>query len=81
MDYFVVSGRGSFHHSLAHGRVRVNRFDDVMSGSFYFAGKYHLGNHFGHVHTYHVGSQQGVVGSVEDQFDESFVCPGCTCFT
>ena len=80
MDYFVVSGSSSLHHGLAHCRVRVNRFDDVMSGSFYLAGKYHLGDHFGHVHTHHVSAQQGIVGSVEDQFDESFVCSGCARF-
>ena len=54
----------------------MHGFDDVVRFDFGGPGEHHLGNHLGDVHADHVGAEEGVVGGIEDELDESFVGTG-----
>jgi hypothetical protein len=54
MDTLAISFGGGFHYGLAHGWVRVYGFNNLVTGSFQFAGGNYFGNHFGNVMAQHV---------------------------
>ena len=54
MNNLAVGCCRCFHDRLAHSRVRVNGFDDFVTGSFEFTGGYDFGNHFSDIRAYHV---------------------------
>ncbi len=70
MNHLVISRGRRFHDRLAHGRVGVDRFDDIVAGGFEFVNRYRLGHRFGDIGADHVTARQFAVSGVEDQFFE-----------
>lgn len=57
VNHLVVSRCSSFHDSLAHGWVRVNGFNDFVTGGFQFANRNKLGYHFCNIGANHMTAQ------------------------
>jgi len=71
MNHLPISSSNRLHYRLAHGRMRMDGFDDLMSCGFEFSGDNYFGDHFSYIVSDHMGPEPFTVFFIKDHLDKA----------